>query len=82
MRYADESFLNYQTLTFHKVKKDYKVLDEEVRKKDARDKAKEIVGGIAANLVLAVLSFLVLFPLLFMICSSFRSTEEYFARIA
>ena len=82
MRYADESFLNYQTLTVTKVKKDYKVLDEEVRKKDARDKAKEIVGGIVANLVLAFLSFLVLFPLIFMICSSFRSTEEYFARIA
>ena len=82
MRYVDENFLTYQSLTYKKPKKDYTVLDEEVRKKDAKDKAKEIVGGIAANVILAFLSFLVLFPLLFMICSSLRSTEEYFNRVA
>ena len=63
MRYVDETFLTFQPLTYKKVKKDYDVLDEEVRKRDAKDKAKEIIGGIAANLILAFLSFLVLFPL-------------------
>lgn len=50
--------------------------------RDRRDKIKSIVGGIVANLVLAFLSFVVLFPLIFMVLSSLRTSDEYMQRVA
>lgn len=50
--------------------------------KDRKDRVNGFFGGVAANLVLAFLAFLVLFPLIFMVLSSLRSSEEYFARIS
>ena len=42
----------------------------------------DIVSAVASNLILAFLSFLVLFPLIFMILSSLRSENEYISRVA
>ncbi len=45
--------------------------------KDRRDKVKDVISAIASNLILAFLSFLVLFPLIYMVLSSFKTPIEY-----
>ena len=83
MRYVDESVLTlrplYNEVTI-KEKRKGPLSEKEKRNRD--DKIKGIIGSIISNLVLAFLSFLVLFPLIFMVLSSFRSSDEYFAKIA
>ncbi|MCQ2742553.1 MAG: carbohydrate ABC transporter permease [Bacilli bacterium] len=53
----------------------------EKQKRDRRDKIKGIFGAIAANLVLAFFSILVLFPLVFMVISSFRDNMDYLGKV-
>lgn len=84
MTYIDESVLIPPVVVTKQKKAHKKVSGEktEAQKRDTRDRIFGIFGGISANAVLAFLSFLVLFPLIFMVLSSFRSSDEYFRRIA
>lgn len=84
IRYADVNALRMPTFDRLKHKR-AKLSEEELTeyiKKDRRDKTKAIIAAIISNLILAFLSFLVLFPLLFMVLSSLRTQEEYFAHVA
>ena len=84
MKYVDETVLRFPLFDYHG-KSSKAVNKEELSEKDIRDrkdKIKGIIGGIISNLILAFLSFLVLFPLIFMVLSSLRSSDEYFAKIA
>ena len=85
MKYVDESILSLplNSISKHESKKEKGSKEKAVlSKRNKKDRIKEFFGGVGANLILAFLSFLVLFPLIFMILSSFRSSEEYFHRIA
>lgn len=84
MTYIDESVLMPPVVVTKQKRTHRKVSGErtEAEKRNLRDRIYGIFGGIGANAVLAFLSFLVLFPLIFMVLSSFRSSEEYFHRIA
>ena len=83
MRYADFNALRLPILSKHERKE--KVENEQTVEKDIRDKrdtAKEIIAAVVSNLVLAFLSFLVLFPLIFMVLASLRTQQEYFDHVA
>lgn len=85
MRYVDINALRLPVLNSRtqKEKTEYDdVVDQEVLVRDRKDKVKEVIGAIFANLVLCFLSFLVLFPLIFMVLSSLRTQQEYFAHVA
>ena len=84
MRYVDETLLR-NPIAFAPLPQRKKDASEPLSEKDIRDrrdKVKTIVGGIIANVVLAFLSFLVLFPLIFMVLSSLRTSSEYMERVA
>jgi len=85
IRYADANILRLPNLKAEH-KKTKKVMDEtmdpSVLSRNRKEKAKSTIGAIAGNLVLAILSFLVLFPLLFMLLSSLRTRQEYADHVA
>ena len=84
MKYVDETILRIPLLDLAKARSERKDTEEVSERdiRDRRDKIRGIFGAIASNLILAFLSFLVLFPLIFMVLSSLRTSDEYFANIS
>ena len=82
MRYVDVNALRLPIITTEKREKnkDEVVTEKDIR--DRRDRVVEIISAIASNLVLCFLSFLVLFPLIFMVLSSLRTQAEYYASVS
>lgn len=83
IRYADINALKLPIINKKaKVARQRNEEETELDIRDRRDTAKEVAGAIISNLILCILSFLVLFPLIFMVLSSLRSQTEYYEHVA
>ena len=82
MRYVDTNALRLPLVSVKKEKKENVVENVEKAKRDTKDKVMGIVGAIASNLILCFLSFLVLFPLIFMVLGSLRTNQEYYTYLS